>query len=377
MRRDVTGSSDIVIRLANVTKSYGRIKAVDDVSFDLHQGEILTLLGPSGCGKTTTLRLAVGLERCDAGEVLDGHRRLDAPAKGIFVPPNRRDMGMVFQSYAIWPHMTVAENVAYPLRVRGTRAREIAEAVDRMLALVGLDGFQDRAATQLSGGQQQRVAVARALIANPEVLLLDEPFSNLDAKLREQMRTEVKVLQRRLGIPVLFVTHDQTEALSLSDRIAVMRKGRIEQIGPPQALYADPQTAAVRDFLGRTLKFAGRLVDTSGGEHLVELASGRRLRTSGGLRGGRLAVNDECIVAVRPEFAAPASADARNGAENHLPARLSALLFLGDHYEASLELGDGEPLLIRLPASGTWREGEAIMLAFPPERLQLWPKSES
>ena len=363
--------SKAVLQLEAVSKSYGAGWAVDNVSAELREGEILTLLGPSGCGKTTTLRLVVGLERCDRGVLRAPSQVLDAPAGRVFVPPNRRNMGMVFQSYAIWPHMTVAENIAYPLQVRRRPSAEIATEVSRVLELVGLPGFEKRAATRLSGGQQQRVAIARSLVSNPEILLLDEPFSNLDAKLREQMRSEIKMLQRRLGITVLFVTHDQTEALALSDRIAVMSGGRLEQVGPPQELYVDPRTVHVRDFLGRTLRFPGRVVETSATAHLVELKDGTRVQIAGPARGGAVAAQDQCVVAIRPEFAVAAPGHPAPG-PNELRARLMALLFLGDCYEASLTLGNGEDILVTLPASGEWNEGQELSLRLPPERLQLW-----
>ncbi len=224
---------------------------MDRASLDVRRGEVFTLLGPSGCGKTTTLRLVAGLERPDGGEITLRGRVVASAPRRVFVAPNRRNLGMVFQSYAIWPHMTVFENVAYPLTLRGLgRGGDPRSRVARVLDLVGLAGMEARSATLLSGGQMQRLALCRALVYEPDLLLLDEPFSNLDAKLREQMRLELRVLQRRLGITVLFVTHDQIEALSLSDRIAVMRQGRVEQVGPPRSLYEQPASAFVRDFLG-------------------------------------------------------------------------------------------------------------------------------
>jgi iron(III) transport system ATP-binding protein len=213
-----------VVRVAGVSKRFGAVEAVREVSLEVRQGELVALLGPSGCGKTTVLRLVMGLEHCDAGQVVYHGRVVDSPAMRVFVPPEKRNMGMVFQSYAIWPHMTVFENVAYPLQVRGVRGAALREQVVHALELVGLGDLGDRPATHLSGGQQQRVAFARSLVFHPSLLLLDEPFSNLDARLREQMRIEVKLLQRQLGVGVLFVTHDQAEALSLSDRLAVITR---------------------------------------------------------------------------------------------------------------------------------------------------------
>ena len=235
------GGGETVLALDRVSKRFGEAAAVDSVSLSIRRGEIFTLLGPSGCGKTTTLRLVAGLEQPDGGEITLRDRVVASAPRRLFVAPNRRNLGMVFQSYAIWPHMTVFENVAYPLEVRGLPRR----GDPRQGGPRAGPGRPRRArrrgpATLLSGGQMQRLALCRALVYEPDLLLLDEPFSNLDAKLREQMRVEVKLLQRRLGITVLFVTHDQVEALSLSDRIAVMQRGRVEQVGTPRALYEQP-----------------------------------------------------------------------------------------------------------------------------------------
>ena len=240
---------------AEYIDSAGRIvKAVNDVSFDVPEGRLFTLLGPSGCGKTTTMRSIAGLERPVSGEVnVNGTAVYSSPRK-LFVPPNRRNFGMVFQSYAIWPHMNVFDNAAFPLRVgrRKYSKQEIEEKVTRVLNVVGLDSFAGRDATMLSGGQQQRLALARALAMEPKLLLLDEPLSNLDAKLRERMRFEIKRLQRELGLTTVYVTHDQGEALALSHEIAVMSEGRIVQIGSPRAIYERPGSPFVADFVGLT-----------------------------------------------------------------------------------------------------------------------------
>ena len=223
----------------------------------IQRGEVFTLLGPSGCGKTTTLRLVAGLERPDAGEIMLRGRIVASAAPALFVPPHKRNLGMVFQSYAIWPHLSVFENVAYPLRLRGTPAAALRERVTGVLDLVGLHGLAERAATLLSGGQMQRLALCRALVYEPDLLLLDEPFSSLDAKLREQMRVELKLLQRRLGVTVLFVTHDQVEALSLSDRIAVMQRGRVEQVGSPATSTTGPPPRSCATSSARRYSCAG------------------------------------------------------------------------------------------------------------------------
>ena len=246
-----------VLEFRAVVKRFQSVNAVDGISFSLQAGEIFTLLGPSGCGKTTTLRLAAGLEEPDGGEVLINNVTVAAPARGLFAPPEKRQLGMVFQSYAIWPHLSVFENVAFPLRVRKESADAVRQRVLQALDVVGLGGLAERGATQLSGGQQQRVALARALVYQPAILLLDEPLSNLDAKLREQMRVEIRALQRKLNLTVLYVTHDQAEAMTLSDRIAVVNRGRFEQVGTPEEVYEKPATVFVAEFLGHTVSFEG------------------------------------------------------------------------------------------------------------------------
>src|SRR5690554_631941 len=227
--RGETNTREVILNLDKVNKLFNKNHVVKDISLDIRKDEILTLLGPSGCGKTTTLRMVMGLERSDGGEIVYRDKVVDSVSKNIFLPTNKRNMGMVFQSYAIWPQMTVFENVAFPLRVRKEKNEVVKREVERALNLVGLQHLADRPAPQLSGGQQQRIAFARSLVYHPDLLLLDEPFSNLDARLREQMRIEIKELQKRIGITILFVTHDQIEALILSDRIAVMNHGVIEQ----------------------------------------------------------------------------------------------------------------------------------------------------
>jgi iron(III) transport system ATP-binding protein len=229
---------------------FGGVVAVDRFSLAVEAGEFVTLLGPSGCGKTTTLRMVAGLERATAGRISIGAHAVSDPAAGIFVPPENRQLGVVFQSYAIWPHMTVFENVAYPLRVRRRAAAAIREKVTAALRLVEMEAFADRPSPALSGGQQQRIAIARALVFEPQVLLLDEPLSNLDARLRSQMGDEFRALQRRLAITSLYVTHDQEEAMALSDRVVVMDRGHALQVGPPEAIYQRPASRQVAAFFG-------------------------------------------------------------------------------------------------------------------------------
>src|SRR6266566_4214412 len=247
--------SETFLEVRNLVKIFGKLTAVDNVSFKVEQGEVVTLLGPSGCGKTTTLRMVAGFEKPNAGEVEIAGRVVVATNRRINVPPEKRDIGMVFQSYAIWPHMTVFENVAFPLNVRRANRQEIKRRVEETLELVGLANFSDRPAILLSGGQQQRVSLARALVYAPAILLLDEPLSNLDAKLREQMRLEIRALQMKFKLTVLYVTHDQAEAMTLSDRMAVVHRGRFEQVGSPAEVYEQPATPFVAEFLGRTISF--------------------------------------------------------------------------------------------------------------------------
>src|SRR6201988_1220793 len=236
------------------------VKAAQDVTFEVPEGKLFTLLGPSGCGKTTTLRSIAGLERPVSGEIEVAGRIVYSSSRGIFVAPNKRNFGMVFQSYAIWPHMNVFQNVAFPLEVRKLPKREISDKVMRVLTAVQLDHLVDREATKLSGGQQQRLALARALVMEPQLLLLDEPLSNLDAKLRHLLRFELKRLQRELGITTVYVTHDQSEALALSHEIAVMNEGRIQQIASPRQIYERPVNAFVADFVGNTNFIGGKIL---------------------------------------------------------------------------------------------------------------------
>jgi iron(III) transport system ATP-binding protein len=236
------------ISVQGVTKRFGMLAAVDGVDLEIGEGEFVTLLGPSGCGKTTTLRLLAGFLTPEEGRILVDGEVYSSPESCL--PPERRQMGMVFQSYAVWPHRTAFENIAFGLKIRKRPAREIRDRVGTIIKLVGLEGLEDRYAAQLSGGQQQRVALARSLVVEPHILLLDEPLSNLDAKLRERMRLELKQLQRRTGITFVYVTHDQAEAMALSDRIAVFQQGRVHQYASPREVYERPANKVVADFMG-------------------------------------------------------------------------------------------------------------------------------
>jgi ABC-type Fe3+/spermidine/putrescine transport system ATPase subunit len=360
-----------ILTLNNILKRFGDYAAVDDVSLTVREGELFTLLGPSGCGKSTTLRMIAGLEDVDSGEILLREQPLVSSARRIFVPTQRRNMGMVFQSYAIWPHLTVFENIAYPLQLRHAAKSEIKERVGRAIALVGLEGFSERSAAALSGGQQQRVALARALVYEPDILLLDEPFSSLDVKLREQLRVEVKLLQRRIGITVVMVTHDQTEALSLSDRIAVMSGGRVEQVGSPHDLYQRPATPFVRDFLGRSNKFPARFVrqrdDGSIEVCLAECATtivGRATETA------RFSENQPVVVSIRAEDVEVLRQGA-NGGGNELNGIVDAELYMGYYSECYIRNGDRE-IVSLLPRYAQLREGEPVVLHLPEEAVRIW-----
>ena len=285
------------LKVSNLVKKYDSVLAVDNVSFEAERGEFLTLLGPSGCGKTTILRCIAGLERPDEGEISIGGKAMVSCQSGLFVEPDQRGLGMVFQSYAIWPHLTVFQNVAYPLGERGLPKSEIKEKVRHILKMVKLLEMEDRSATKLSGGQQQRVALARALVYNPEVLLFDEPLSNLDAKLRVDMRNEIRTLQKELRITSIYVTHDQEEAFALSDRIIVMNQGQIEQIGDQAALYFKPRTRFVAEFIGETNTFEGQVIQASNGAAQIKaLDTEFELPAAGDLSSG-----DRVLLVIRPE----------------------------------------------------------------------------
>src|ERR671925_331100 len=340
---------DPAMRLAGLCKTYpGTTQpAVRDLSLDVYDGEIVTLLGPSGCGKTTTLRMAAGLEIPDLGDIFFGDTAVVMTSRRLCLPPDKRNVGMVFQSYAIWPHMTVAENVAFPLKARGFSRKEIKERVRRVLELVGMSGFEDRPGPLLSGGQQQRVAFARALVTEPRVLLLDEPFSNLDAKLREQMRIQVKLLQKRLNIAMLFVTHDQIEALSLSNRIALMNSGVVQQQGNPRLLYEEPSNEFVRDFLGRTLLFRGKVQSSNpSGQMAIAVESAPdcvvfgRNYDPGGLKTG-----ESVYVAVRPEDVSIVPATGSAVPSGMLGGTVRAQLFVGERIEYQIAV-DGQGIIV-------------------------------
>jgi iron(III) transport system ATP-binding protein len=350
------------LEVQGLIKWFGSDLAVDDVSFAVPEGHFVTLLGPSGCGKTTTLMSIAGLHRIDAGRINVGGSLYTAPAEGVFVAPERRDIGMVFQSYAIWPHMTVTQNVAYPLEVRGLARDEIDARVADVLRLVGLTEMAGKLATQLSGGQQQRAALARAIVPRPRLLLFDEPLSNLDAKLREQMRIEMKRIQHEVGITSVYVTHDQAEALVMSDEIIVMSKGRIEQRGGPHEIYARPVNAYVSNFIGVANLLKARIVRVSApGRGEAEIVgTGARLacRLSDGLGEGA-----DAVLSVRPENV---QTRRENGDGRCLEGEVRQTIFLGNCVDCRVRWGDFEWKVLAHPRADL-REGQKVWLQVDPE----------
>jgi iron(III) transport system ATP-binding protein len=342
------------IEVKDLVVRYGDAVAVNGVSFTVGRGEHLTLLGPSGCGKTTTLRAIAGLEQPSSGSItVEGQAMFDAAARRN-VPAEQRGVSMVFQSYAVWPHMTVFDNVAYGLRVRKQGAAELKANVERALDLVQMRHLAERGASKLSGGQQQRVALARAVAFSPTVVLFDEPLSNLDAKLRAEMRVELRELQRRLDITSVYVTHDQEEALAISDRVIVMNVGVIEQIGTPEEIYNRPRSRFVADFVGSANLIKGKV--TAPG--LFEAEGGTILKTVGGSSGTEVAVRTAYI-----DLAA-------NPGDNQLPGTVRQRMFHGDFVQYIVECACGR-LIVRRPPTNLLEEGASVTLSFSPDHTVL------
>jgi iron(III) transport system ATP-binding protein len=347
------------VMVRSLTKRYGDVAAVEGLSMEVKPGELVALLGPSGCGKTTTLRLVAGFLKPEAGEIWVGERCLSSPA--AVVPPERRRMAMIFQSYALWPHMTVARNVAYGLRFKRELSRpERERRVRDMLGVVQLAGYEDRYPGELSGGQQQRVAVARALVVEPEILLLDEPLSNLDANLREEMRFEIRRLHDAFGITTLYVTHDQAEAMVISDRIAVLQKGRVVQVGSADDLFHQPRTRFVAEFIGKT-----NLVDGVAVALDTIARGGLRLRvaTAGLELGARV------VVSIRPhqiELIAGGEGVISAGT-NALQGTVERASFLGDSVDYQIQVAESEVVLrVAAPPARRLRPGERVGLRIDP-----------
>ncbi len=348
-----------MIRVENLQKTFagakGEVHALRGVSFEIDKGQLFTLLGPSGCGKTTTLRCIAGLEQPLAGEISIHDRLVFSSSSGVFIAPEQRRIGMVFQSYAIWPHMTVAQNVAYPLPNALSR-NEIAQRVDKILARLGLGELADRLAPNLSGGQQQRVALARALVAEPQVLLLDEPLSNLDAKLREQMRFELKTLHESLNITTVYVTHDQEEALALSDRIGLMHEGALVEVGAPMELYNRPALRITADFLG-TANFIPAQVERPGTAAWDEMLIATSMGKFAARRSVEWQPGKTAKLFFRPESIELLDGRSADGAVNHASALVERVTFLGSSADVNLRSGDVRIRLrahsARIPAVGT------------------------
>jgi len=344
------------LQLENLSKQFGNVMAVRNVSLTVQDRELITFLGPSGCGKTTLLRIIAGFTKPTTGNIRLGGRLITSVDQRLFVPPEKRGMGMVFQSYAVWPHMTVFDNVAYPLKLKKRSKHEIARRVEEVLGLVKLEGLEFRYPHQLSGGQQQRVALARALVMEPEILLLDEPLSNLDAKLREGMRYEIVELQRRLQMTIIYVTHDQVEAMSISHRVAVMEQGAILQVGTPREIYEMPANAFVADFIGRANLVQCRVL----GQHdnliqceLLYAPSGYRLECAGPSSEGQ--IGRQVVVAIRPENIEI------QPYQGGLAGTISQKLYLGNCFEYIVRVGDLE-LRTETPPHIEFQEGQQVTL---------------
>jgi ABC-type Fe3+/spermidine/putrescine transport system ATPase subunit len=347
------------IEVRNLVVRYaGDVIAVNGVSFEVGRGEHVTLLGPSGCGKTTTLRAIAGLEPPSGGSIAIEGQTMYSAAERINVPAERRGVSMVFQSYAVWPHMTVFDNVAYGLRVRRQTSAEIKGNVDRALGLVQMRHLAERAASKLSGGQQQRVALARAIAFSPTVVLFDEPLSNLDAKLRAEMRVELRELQSRLGITSVYVTHDQEEALAISDRVIVMNVGVIEQIGTPEDIYNRPRNRFVADFVGSANLLKGRVCGTrEGGRISFEADGGHMLEAVA----PATVTGRETEVAVRTAYI---GIDGGAPGDNQLPGTVRRRMFHGDFVQYVVDCSTG-PVMVRRPPTNLIEEGASVTLSFP------------
>lgn len=355
------------IQIKGIKKHYyseGKIiKALDGVNLTIPANKIFTLLGPSGCGKTTLLRCIVGLETPDEGEIRIGNEIVFSAEKNIYVPTEKRGLGMVFQTYAIWPHMNVFDNVAYPLQNQKVPKDEIRKKVEKTLKFVQLEGFERRPATKLSGGQQQRVALARALVAEPKVILFDEPLSNLDAKLREETRKELRTFLGELNITAVYVTHDRIEALALSDIIAVMRSGNLIEIGTPRKIYFNADHRFVADFIGRANLVSAK-IKSNNELTVVESALGTLECQKRDFSPG-----SEVTLCIRPEFIKLNSGEGEKK-QNTISGSIETLTFIGDAYEGEIRAG-GELLMARIEPETTLKEGDRVNFRIDPEHCLL------
>ena len=356
---------DPIVTFEKVSKAYdGRTLVVDALDLTLARGEFLTLLGPSGSGKTTTLMMLAGFEDPTSGTITLEGKRLNN------VPAHRRGIGMVFQNYALFPHMSVAENLAFPLQMHGVPKSQIAPRVARALEMVRLPQLRDRRPAQLSGGQQQRVAVARALVYGPRLVLMDEPLGALDKQLREQMQLEIKHLHDELGVTIVYVTHDQSEALTMSDRIAVFHHGRIQQLAKPADLYERPANAFVASFIGENNRFDGTLTSRDGSSCRVHLRDGTDVAAS---IASDLAAGAPVVLSLRPESVTIGD----GAAPNRLPAQLLEVIYLGDHCKLRLRVAGSDEFIAKVPATSAagWNRGDALTVSWPASACIALPAS--
>lgn len=333
------------VTITGVTKSFGNVTVLQEFNQKFEDGEFITLLGPSGCGKTTMLRLIAGFEKPSSGEIYIGDKLVSSEKE--FLPPEKRGIGMVFQSYAVWPHMNVFDNIAYPLKIQKINKNEIEERVKQVLKIVHLEQYKDRFPSELSGGQQQRVALGRALVAQPEILLLDEPLSNLDAKLREEMRYEIKEITKKLKITVIYVTHDQIEAMTMSDRIVLINKGEVQQVAPPQEIYSKPKNMFVANFVGKVDFITGKV---EGSKILLDNSNNQILSNTSSFKG-------KVVVAIRPENAILSD-------DGEITGKVYSKFYLGDCNDLRVEIGNGNILRIIARAStyNTLNEGDEVKI---------------
>jgi putative spermidine/putrescine transport system ATP-binding protein len=365
-------ASGAQLHLRQLTKTFGAAKAVDQISLDVPAGAFVSLLGPSGSGKTTTLNLIAGFLTPDAGDILlDGRSIAD-------VPPHKRNIGMVFQSYSLFPHMTVADNVGFPLRMRTKLSREAArKRIDDMLALVQLAHLAGRYPRQLSGGQQQRVAMARALVSHPRLLLMDEPLGALDKKLREQMQVEIKRIHRSVGTTVIYVTHDQTEALTMSDLVVVMHQARVAQVGSPRVLYEAPANLFVADFLGDSNLLPAKIVSSSHDEAVVAIGNGATLRAPRGSLA--VAAGDRAVVLIRPEDMSVTTSGEHAGTQQQsLAGAVKDISYHGDTFKLDIAVGD-DVLKVKVAreAAAGMEPGRAVFLTWKPAAVRILPVADN
>ncbi len=365
-----------MVQIESLEKYFGedreRVHVLKGISLDIPEGSLYTFLGPSGCGKTTTLRCVAGLERPDGGKISIDGKAVFASGERVYIPTNKRPIGMVFQSYAIWPHMTVFENVAYPLTIQRRPKSEIRKRVEDVLKVVGLHGLEDRPAPKLSGGQQQRVAFARALVNEPKVMLLDEPLSNLDAKLREQMRFEIKALQRRVNITTIYVTHDQAEALAISDQIAVMHSGKLIEIGTPHQLYSRPKRKFTATFLGLTNLIEGRVLELGGDSKPGRMETKRGILSF--IPASGLAKDQPVVLSIRPEHI-QVHKEKPQGLDNVVEGAVKEAIFMGDAYHCQIAVGD---VLLRVHTHPflSMSPGEKVYLHLDPQSCNGLPAED-